>query len=332
MFYVKRLSDEELLTLKSMFKNHPSDVSRMRAQAVLLSSEGFNLKDLATVFSVCRQTTSTWLHSWEENGICGLLDDLRSGRPCKLSLQQKLEAIDLVKQSPRSLKTVLQQLFDKFDIKLSCSTLKRVCRQARLCWKRVRRSLKAKRDPDLFERSRLELALLSMQARDELIDLRYFDQSGFTLEPSVPYAWQTIGTTIELPCSKSKRLNVLGLMGKDCSFQSWVFDSSINSSVVVAFFDQLAESINRPMAVVIDNASIHTSGEFTENIEKWANKGLVIVKIPPYSPELNLIEILWRKIKYEWMPFSAYQSFQNLQECLFEILANIGKSYTIEFA
>ncbi len=121
-------------------------------------------------------------------------------------------------------------------------------------------------------------------------------------------------------------------MGKDCSFQSWVFDSSINSAVVVAFFDQLAESIYRPMAVVIDNASIHTSAEFTENIEKWANKGLVIVKIPPYSPELNLIKILWRKIKYEWMPFSAYQSFPNLQECLFEILANIGKSYTIEFA
>ena len=96
MFYVKSLSDEELQTLKNMFKNHPSDVPRMRAQAVLLSSEGFNLKDITTIFSVCRQTTSTWLHSWEENGICGLMDDLRSGRPCKLSLQQKLEAIDLV--------------------------------------------------------------------------------------------------------------------------------------------------------------------------------------------------------------------------------------------
>ena len=105
MLYVKSLSDEELQTLKNMFKNHPSNVSRMRAHAVLLSSEGFNLKDLTTIFSVCRQTTSTWLHSWEENGICGLMDDLRSGRPCKLSLQQKLEAIDLVKQSPRSLKT-----------------------------------------------------------------------------------------------------------------------------------------------------------------------------------------------------------------------------------
>lgn len=59
---------------------------------------------------------------------------------------------------------------------------------------------------------------------------------------------------------------------------------------------------------------------------------VIIVKIPPYSPELNLIEILWRKIKYEWMPFSAYQSFPQLQECLDEILANIGKLYTIKFA
>ena len=304
----------------------------MRAHAVLLSAEGYCLKNLSVIFEVCRQTASTWLHSWEENGICGLLDAPRSGRPCKLCPQQKLEALELVKQSPRSLKTVMQQLFEQFDLRLSCSTLKRVCKQARLCWKRVRRSLKAKRDLDLFEKSRLELALLTMEARDELIDLRYFDQAGFTLEPCIPYAWQAIGTNIELPCSKSKRLNVLGLMGKDCSFQSWVFDCSINSTIVVAFFDQLAESLTRPMAVVIDNASIHTSNEFTENIEEWAKKGLIIVKIPPYSPELNLIEILWRKIKYEWMPFSAYQSFQNLQKCLFEILANIGKSYTIKFA
>ena len=315
-----------------MIRNHPSHAARKRAHSVLLSADGYKLKQLSEIFDVCRQTASTWLHSWKDYGICGLLDESRSGRPCKLDTDQKMEAVEMVKQSPRSLKTVLQQLFEKFDLKLSCSTLKRICREARLCWKRVRRSLKAKRDPELFEKARLELALLEMDARGELIDLRYFDQAGFTLEPCVPYAWQTIGTNIELPCSKSKRLNVLGLLGKDCSLQSWVFDGTINSSIVVEFFDRLASSLERPMAVVIDNAPIHTSAEFTENIEKWANKGLVIVKIPPYSPELNLIEILWRKIKYEWMPFSAYQSFQNLQECLFEILANIGKSYAIEFA
>ncbi|MFI3197268.1 MAG: transposase [Methylococcaceae bacterium] len=27
-----------------------------------------------------------------------------------------------------------------------------------------------------------------------------------------------------------------------------------------------------------------------------------MVHIAPYSPDLNIIEIVWRKIKYEWMP------------------------------
>ncbi|WP_368860940.1 transposase, partial [Desulforhabdus sp. TSK] len=41
-------------------------------------------------------------------------------------------------------------------------------------------------------------------------------------------------------------------------------------------------------------------------------KNLYIKFLPTYSPELNLIEILWRKIKYEWLSFSAYLSFSLL--------------------
>jgi transposase len=28
--------------------------------------------------------------------------------------------------------------------------------------------------------------------------------------------------------------------------------------------------------------------------------------LPPYSPELNRIEILWKKMKYEWLPFKSF--------------------------
>jgi hypothetical protein len=49
-------------------------------------------------------------------------------------------------------------------------------------------------------------------------------------------------------------------------------------------------------------------------------------------PSTTIIEILWRKIKYEWLPFSAYESFQSLKDALFEVLANVGKSYTIKFS
>jgi transposase len=332
MLYIAQLLPEEQLTLEEMHKNHPAHAPRIRAHAVLLNNSGFKLKEISAIFGVCRQTAATWLNSWENNGICGLLDDFRSGRPPKLPEENKDETLQLIIESPRSLKTVIAQLSEKFNIELSCSTLKRLCKQANLCWKRVRKSLKSKRNPKLFAQSQQQLADLIEQDKQGLIDLVYFDQSGFTLEPCVPYAWQTKGETIEIPCSKSKRLNVLGFMGRDCSFQSMVFEGSITSAVVVACIDNFLETHKHPTALVIDNASIHTSHEFLENIGRWKSKGLAIVPISPYSPELNLIEILWRKIKYEWMPFSAYGSFLSLKQNLFDILANIGKTYTINFA
>ena len=49
---------------------------------------------------------------------------------------------------------------------------------------------------------------------------------------------------------------------------------------------------------------------FRRNIEKWRTKNdLFLFFLPTYSPKLNLIEILWRKIKYEWLEFKAYLSF-----------------------
>jgi transposase len=49
---------------------------------------------------------------------------------------------------------------------------------------------------------------------------------------------------------------------------------------------------------------------------------------PPYSPELNLIENLWRFIKYRRLPFNAYHSYPQLKGALENILANFGKNTT----
>jgi len=55
--------------------------------------------------------------------------------------------------------------------------------------------------------------------------------------------------------------------------------------------------------------------------------------LPVYSPELNLIEILWRKIKYEWLPFSAYKGMSWLRNSLNKILKDFGsEKYHIKFA
>ncbi len=58
---------------------------------------------------------------------------------------------------------------------------------------------------------------------------------------------------------------------------------------------------------------------------------MALYYLPGYSPELNLIEILWRFIKYGWLPFSAYLNFQTLVEAVEDILMKGGSQYKITF-
>jgi transposase len=287
---------------------------------------------ICSTYNVCRQTVSTWFSKWEEQGICGLVDDPGRGRRSLLSDQKKAHVVKKVEKSPRSLKTVISDIEIELGVALSIDTLKLICKQAGLVWKRVRKSLRKKRNQEDFDASKAVLEELICQHKSREIDLCYFDESGFTLEPCVPYAWQPTGKTIEIPSSKSKRLNVLGFVNRDCEFNSFVFEGGINTSIVTACIDEFSKQIKKPTTLVIDNASTHTSHEFNENLEIWKERKLSIYRIPPYSPELNIIEIVWRKIKYEWLPFSAYDSYLSLKRELFDVLSNIGKTYCIEFS
>jgi transposase len=86
-----------------------------------------------------------------------------------------------------------------------------------------------------------------------------------------------------------------------------------------------------PALIVLDNAPAHTSAAFESRIESREEQRLYLSFLPPYCPELNLIEILWRKIKYEWLPVSAYQSFKDLSEAHDEVLRGIGSKYRLSF-
>jgi transposase len=173
-------------------------------------------------------------------------------------------------------------------------------------------------------------ALLEQAGNGE-IDFYYFDESGFSLEPCVPYAWQPVGKTIEVPSSRSKRLNVLGFINCQCNFKYYMFEGSITSDIVIACFDSFIKGLTKKTVVLIDNASMHTSKAFKSKTAGWALKGLKILNIPPYSPELNRIEILWKKMKYEWLDFSDYFSFKTLEKAVEHILVNIGGKYRINF-
>ena len=137
---------------------------------------------------------------------------------------------------------------------------------------------------------------------------------------------------IELPALRDGRINVLGFLNRNNDLQAYMFEQSTHSGVVIACFDAFCQTIKKTTVVVLDNASSHTSEEFEDRIPSWKKKGLILKYLASYSPELNLIEILWRHIKYFWLPFSAYQCLNALIEALENILSHIGSKYQITFA
>lgn len=168
--------------------------------------------------------------------------------------------------------------------------------------------------------------------------MRYFDESGFSTTPSIPYAWQPVGETVKIPSAHGKRLNVLGFMGRDNEGFFHATEERVNSSQVIVAFDNFVakyatEYANSkiPCVIVLDNASTHHSAEFKAKIDDWLAQGVCLSYLPPYSPELNLIEILWRKMKYEWLPIAAYKCQASLKNHVLKLLDGFGSKYTITF-
>lgn len=333
MKFVKKLAEPVIITLKELMKNHHNHKARIRAHSILLSDSGYKMDQIADILFINQtDTISLWFNLWDSIGLIGLFDEKRSGRPEILSSDEKVEAIKSAKESPRNLRLSLADLYDKTKKMVSLDTLKRILKSANFSWRRARKSLKSKRNEVAFQKSKLEIEILKARHRAGEIDLRFFDESGFDLTPSVPYAWQEQGNTIVLPSSRSSRISVLGLMNIDSQLESYVFNCSITADIAAACIDEFANTITKPTYIILDNAPIHTALLFQDRMEEWESKNIFMKFIPPYSPELNLIEILWNFIKYKWLSLDAYKTLVDLNKNLDEVLKNVGSKHMITFA
>lgn len=78
----KELSKEEILALEKGNKEGKQSRYRNRCQAVLLfHNQGKKMKELIEIYGVDRDTISRWLNRYEKEGLKGLLDRAKSGRP-----------------------------------------------------------------------------------------------------------------------------------------------------------------------------------------------------------------------------------------------------------
>jgi transposase len=152
------------------------------------------------------------------------------------------------------------------------------------------------------------------------------------LTPYIPYAWQPIGSVIESPSSPHRhRLNVLGFLNRRNDICPYTIEGKVDTATIIECFEKFSQKIHKRTYVFLDNSPLHRAYAFIQHIPQWVKRGLIVKYLPSYSPELNLIEILWRFMKYHWLPFSAYISFQCLVEAIEDLLIRFGTDYTIKF-
>jgi len=110
-----------------------------------------------------------------------------------------------------------------------------------------------------------------------------------------------------------------------------MLETKFNSDNFIQFMERFVAQTVKMKVVILDNCPIYKSKKFKAKIDEWKENDVLIYFLPPYSPELNLIEILWPGIKYQWLSFDAYLCFQNLKERLSFALNNFDNKYDIIF-
>lgn len=245
MRFIKDLSQETINILRRINKESKNHRVRQRSHCILLSYQGHPTTELMRIFNVNLLTIYNWFDAWESNRLVGLYDRKGKGRKPKLNDEQKKKIREWAKMFPKNLKKICALVKEEFNISVSNKTIKRVLKAMKFSWHRIRKKVKGEPNPIEYGQKKLALEELKCQDEQELIDLFYFDESGFCLEPYVPYAWQEKGYPIEIETSKSKRINVLGFMNLHGELKAYNFEGSIDTSVVITCIDDFCKDLKK---------------------------------------------------------------------------------------
>lgn len=183
-----------------------------------------------------------------------------------------------------------------------------------------------------YEHKKKQLQELLRLQHSNDIDLFFTDECGFSLTPSIAYGWQPIGQQRCIRSAKDSVTNVFGVLSLNGKLKVFSTPQTINSDFVMECVDSIAQSIQKPTFLVMDNAPWHRAEKMIQKCREWEDKDLYVFFLPTYSPHLNLIETLWRKIKYEWLKPKDYRSASTLLDALFHIIRNYDHQFRINFS
>ena len=257
-------------------------------------------KTAAQRVGVSRFTGDRWLAAWNEGSVDGLRPSFAGGRPAKLSPEQFEEFFTLLEEGqPWTPQEIDELLLERYDVTYDRAHLARILRSDGMQYAKPR-PMDPRQSPDAEAdfRERLEEALAKDNG-DEPLVLGFLDASWPQPFENSQRMWsydRTVEIDKQLVTVPWKTIGFYAILGKS----ALIFRKRTTKESICAALEAIREQnpVGRILLVADNDGSHHA--HLTQ--DRADELGIEFVFLPPYSPNFNAIEPLWKTLKRKISP------------------------------
>ena len=314
----QQFSPECIRHLRSVCQHHPHPRVRQQVQAVLWHALGFSDSDIARVLGVTVATVRSYLRKYAQGGLDALLRFEVGGRVSQLTEHATTLKEEFRQRPPTSARDAAQRIEALTGVHRSPSQVRIFLETLGMKYRKVA-PIPAKANPDAqetFVTDQMEPRIAQAQAG--LLYLFFVDAAHFVFGAYLGYLWCFVRMFVQTPSGR-QRFNVLGALNAITREIVTVTNTGyINSRSVVELLEKLAKQFpDHPITLILDNARYQRCQYVFDAATRL---GIELLFLPPYSPNLNLIERLWKFVKAECLNSHYYATFPEFCEAITKCL------------
>lgn len=300
------ISEAEIAVLNYERFNYPSAMIQKRIHAVYLKAAlSWPNSTIHLVTGLYSNGISFWVNEYKKNGLAGLLSNNYGTNKSELENHSTSFLTCFEQQPPMTATEAAERIFEMSGIKRSEQQVRVFMKRHGLKFIKCGH-IPSKADNDAQHQwVETELKPVIEAAEQEKVHLFFCDAAHFVLAPFVCSLWCAFRVFIKASAGRN-RINVLGAVNAITKQVVTLTNTTyITSSTLIEFLKILKEKYaDKPIAIVLDNARY----QHCFVVKTMANSlGIHLLFLPPYSPNLNIIERLWKFTKKKKLHAKYYQ-------------------------
>jgi transposase len=306
MINLRELSVAEIQRAKYEKDHHENGIVRKRFNAIFLTYLGYEREQISEIACLHRNSIRKYIKQVNKNGLDSLCDLNYQGSQNALTPHLKEIEAAFRANPPRNSTEAAKLIQERTTIQRSPNRVRVFMHKIGMkCCKMGH--IPAKADPEKQEKFLQEkLEPLIEQAQQGKCHLFFMDAAHFILEPFVCMCWCFARLFLKAASGRN-RINVLGAIhALSHHFETVINTDYINAQTIEQLLEQIAAKFtDLPVYIVLDNARYQHCA-FVKAVAERLHIQLVF--LPPYSPNLNLIERLWKFIRKKALYGTFYDS------------------------